>query len=182
MNNMTPPLAYPEKSLKKIFAKGKNKHIKIIDFVLIVGTVLFFASFVNYARPLVIAPINNLATTNSSVLFEFERGNIILIDDNLEFSSPQKIQAEDNLVINLKTGKYYWKIEGVLESEVREFTILSEVNLKLKRVEDKYLIVNAGNLELDVGIYENKSFVENIILDIDESKEVSGTKFMGEQR
>ncbi|MEN7982646.1 MAG: hypothetical protein ABFQ65_04315, partial [Nanoarchaeota archaeon] len=139
------PQAYPEKSsttLKsvpqekkdfstkgKIFTKGKNKHIKIIDKVLIIGTILFIASFVNYARPLIIAPIDNLETTNSSVLFEFERGNIILIDDNPEFSSPKKIHVEDNLVINLDEGKYYWKLDGIFNSGIRELTIISEVNL-----------------------------------------------------
>lgn len=149
--------------------------------VLVVGTIIFLAGFVNYARPLVIAPLDNLETTNTSVLFEFERGNVILIDDNLEFSSPDKIYAKDDLIINLKAGKYYWKIEGVFDSNVREFTILSEVNLKLKRVDDKYRIVNAGNVELDVEIYENRSKVSNIILDIDEEREVSGTKFVGRE-
>lgn len=154
----------------------------MIDMVLIFGTIIFLAGFVNYAQPLIIAPIDNLETTNSAVLFEFERGNVILIDDNLEFSSPQRIYAEDNLIINLKEGKYYWKIEGVMKSDVREFTILSEVNLKLKKVKDKYRIVNAGNVELDVDIYDNRSFVGNVILDIDEEKEISGTKFVGKQR
>ena len=159
----------------------RNKKIKIIDMVLIFGTIIFLAGFVNYAQPLIISPIDNLETTNGAVLSEFERGNIILIDDNLEFSSPQKIHAEDNLIINLKQGKYYWKIEGILNSKIREFTILSEVNLKLKKVDDKYRIVNAGNVELDVEIYEDKSFVGNVILDMDESEEVSGTKFVGKQ-
>ena len=154
----------------------KSKHVKIIDMVLVFGTIFFLVGFVNYAQPLIIAPLDNLETTNSSVLFEFERGNVILIDDNLEFSSPQRIEVEDNLIINLKQGKYYWKIEGVLESDVREFTILSEVNLKLKRINNKYEIVNAGNVELDVEVYENRSFVGNIILDIDEIKEVYGKK------
>jgi len=159
----------------------RNKKIKIIDMILIFGTIIFLAGFVNYAQPLIISPIDNLETTNNSILFEFERGNIILIDDNLEFSSPQKIYAEDNLIINLKEGKYYWKIESVLESEVREFTIISEVNLKLKSVGNKYEIVNIGNVKLDVGIYENNLLTENIILDIDESEEISGTKFVGMQ-
>lgn len=150
--------------------------------VLIFGTIFFLAGFVNYAQPLIIAPLNNLETTNGSVLFEFERGNVILIDDNLEFSSPQKIYAVDNLIINLNVGKYYWKIEGVMNSDVKELTILSQVNLKLKKVDDKYLVVNAGNVELNVEVYNNKSFVENIILNIDESKEVSGTKFVGAQK
>ena len=157
---------------------NKN-HIKIIDTVLIVGTILSIASFVVYAQPLVISPLDNLKTTNNSVLFEFERGNVILIDDNLEFTSPEKIYAEDNLVINLKAGKYYWKVEGLVESEIREITIMSEVNLKIKKSADKFEIVNAGNVKLDVEVYDNESKVDNLVLDIDEEKEVAGTKFIG---
>jgi len=159
----------------------KHKHIKLIDSILIIGTILFISSFAVYARPLVIAPMNNLQTTNSSVLFEFERGNVILIDDNLEFSSPQKIQAEDNLVINLKPGKYYWKVEGIAYSEIRELTIISEVNLKMKKFEDKYRLVNAGNVELNVEVYDNESLIDNLVLGIDEERKVNGTMFVGEQ-
>jgi hypothetical protein len=136
---------------------------------------------VTYARPLVIAPLNNFETTNNSVLFEFERGNIILIDDNLEFSSPQKIYAEDNLIINLKTGKYFWKIDGLVESEIRELTIISEVNLRFKKIDDKFVLVNSGNVKLNVDVYDNESLVDNFILDIDDDKEINGNKFVGEQ-
>jgi hypothetical protein len=157
----------------------KNNHLKIIDSILIIGTVLFLASFAVYARPLVIAPLNNLQTTNNSVLFEFERGHVILIDDNIDFTSPQRINAEDNLVINLKPGKYYWKIEGIAYSEIRELTILSEVNLKLKKVDDVYKIVNAGNVKLSVEIYDNNSLIDNVVLDVDEEQNISGEKFVG---
>jgi hypothetical protein len=169
----------PRKIFKENFYKGH--HIKIIDSVVIIGTILFIASFVTYARPLVIAPLNNLETTNNSVLFEFERGNIILIDDNLEFSSPQKIYAEDNLIINLKTGKYFWKIDGLVESEIRELTIISEVNLRFKKIDDKFVLVNSGNVKLNVDVYDNESLVDNFILDIDDDKEINGNKFVGEQ-
>jgi hypothetical protein len=159
----------------------KNKNIIIVDLILVVGTIIILAGFVNYARPLVISPLDDIETTKGAVLFEFEKANIILIDDNLEFSSPMKIHAEDNLIINLKPGKYYWKIEGILESEIRELTILSEVNLKLKSTEDRYALVNAGNVKLNVEIYENNTLTGNIILDVSEEKEVFGTKFVGKE-
>lgn len=161
--------------------KMKKQHIKKIDFALIVVTLLVLASFIGYARPLVIAPLDDLATTNGSVLFEFERGNIILIDDNAGFNSPREIHAEENLLIHLKPGKYYWKVKGVLGSEIRELTILSEVSLKLKKLNDKFGLVNTGNVELDVEIYEYNSLVEKVVLDVLEEKEVSGTKFVGGQ-
>jgi len=42
-------------------------------------------------------------------------------------------------------------------------------------------VVNAGNVELDVGIYDKGTLTGNIVLGPDESEEVSGTKFIGEQ-
>jgi len=162
----------------------KQKHIIAVDFILIVGTLVALSFFVSYARPMVIAPIDDLVTTNNSVLFEFEKADLILIDDNLEFSSPEKIYAENNLVINLKPGKYYWVLEGIAgsESDVRELTILSEINLKLIETgEGNFEIINAGNTELNVDIYEKGKLSGNVVLNIDESEEVSGTKFIGRQ-
>ncbi|PXY71259.1 hypothetical protein CXX78_00255 [Candidatus Parvarchaeota archaeon] len=159
-----------------------KKHIIAIDFILLVGSLLLVAGLVSYARPLIIAPIDDLVTTENSILFEFEKASLILIDDNPEFTSPKKINVENNLVINLQPGFYYWKIVGALSSEIREFTIKSEINLKLKKSdsgEDSYQIINAGNLDLDVDILQMGEITGNIILKVDEEKEVSGTKFIG---
>lgn len=159
----------------------QHKHIKIIDFVILAGTLISLLFVIGYARPLVIAPVDEFVTTNSSVLFEFRKADVILIDDNSAFSSPEKIYAKDNLVINLKPGIYYWKVQGALDSEIRQFTINSEVELKLRKSEkeDVYEIVNAGNTRLNVEVYENGSLKENIVLGVDESKESSGTAFVG---
>ncbi len=161
----------------------EKKHILAIDMILIVGTAIALLGIIGYTKPLVIAPIDELQTTNTSILFEFEKGNIILIDDNPYFTSPEKILAENNLVINLKPGKYYWKVQGAFsrESEVRELTILSEIELKLKKTADGYAVVNAGNVELNVEIYNNNTLSETVVLAVDETAEVSGTKFVGRQ-
>jgi len=161
----------------------KNRKILIIDLILVVGSLALIAGMVGYATPLVIAPIDDLTTTDTSVLFSFERGEIVLIDDNLEFTSPQEIHVEDNIVINLKPGIYYWKVQGALLSEVRKLTIQSEIDLKLKKsdVEGVYEVVNSGNEVLNVDIFQQGEFTGNIILDVDESKEVSGTKFIGRE-
>ena len=163
----------------------KHKHVFAIDIVLIAGTLLVLAGLIGYSRPLVIAPLPGFVTADTSVLFEFEKADLILIDDNPDFTSPDRIYAEDNLVINLKPGVYYWKVQGIAgtESEIRELTILSEVNLKLKQVsEGMYEVVNAGNVELDVEVYDDKEIVGNIVLGIDESKKASGIKFIGSQK
>jgi len=182
MRKIKRSLSEYQPSVKPYRKMIKKKHIMAIDLVFIIGTILAVSFFVGYARPLVIAPIDDLITSNTSVLFEFNKADLIFIDDNLEFTSPEKIYAQDNLIINLKPGKYYWKVEGLAgtDSDVREFTILSEVNLKLREsVSGKFEIINAGNTELNVDVYEDGKQTGNIILNVDETKEVSGTKFIG---
>ncbi|MCK5449670.1 hypothetical protein KAI32_02295 [Candidatus Pacearchaeota archaeon] len=157
----------------------KTKHIYAIDLVLIVGTFMGLIFLVGYSQPLVISPLNEFETTNSSVLFSIEGAEFILIDDNNEFTSPEKFIVEDGLMINLKPGVYYWKVESVLKSEVRKLTINSEVDLKLKELGEGYEITNAGNTRLDVEVYNGTSLISKIKLDTDEEKNVFGTKFVG---
>jgi len=159
----------------------EHKTIIKIDFMLVVGTVLVFASLMYYAQPLVIAPLDNLETTNTSILFSFDKADVILIDDNIEFTSPERIYAENNLVINFKPGKYYWKLQGLMSSEVRNLTINSEVSLILTELQNEYLLSNAGNVPLKVEVYEGEQNKNNLSLIVDEEKNVSGTKFIGEQ-
>ena len=100
-------------------------------------------------------------------------------NDNAEFTSPEEFSARDGLVINLKPGIYYWKAESVLKSEIRKLTINSEIDLKLKKLDEGYGITNAGNTRLDVEVYNGTSLIDKIKLDIDEDKNLSGTKFVG---
>ncbi len=159
-----------------------NKKILVIDLVLIVGSLMIIAGVVGYARPLVIAPVDDLVTMNSSVLFVFEKGERILIDDNLGFSSPQIYEVKDDLVINLKPGFYYWKVEGALDSDIRQLTIQSYLDLKLKEAQNgDFELVNAGNAELNVEVYEDGELKENVVVGIDKSQEFDGDKFVGRQ-
>lgn len=157
----------------------KTKHVYAIDLILIVGTFMSLMFLVGYSRPLVIAPLDEFETTNSSVLFSIERAEIILIDDNIEFTSPERFNVEDGLMINLKPGVYYWKAESVLKSEVRKLTINSEVDLKLRKLEQGYGVTNAGNTRLDVEVYNGTELIDKIKLDISDDENVSGTKFVG---
>ena len=105
-----------------------------------------------------------------------------LIDDNIEFTSPEEFLAEEGLEINLKPGKYYWKAVGVLKSEVRELTIQSEVDLRLRKLEgDNYGVFNAGNVNLNVDVYGEDGLVGQMKLEVDEEGESEGTKFVGGQ-
>lgn len=101
----------------------KRKTIRKIDFIVVAITLLTIAVLIGYSRPLIISPTDNLLTTNTSILFSFEKGDYIILDDNLEFSSPEKIYTHNDLVLNLKPGIYYWRIEGALQSKVRKLII-----------------------------------------------------------
>jgi hypothetical protein len=158
-----------------------KKHIYLLDVLIIGISLAAVLGIIGYTKPLVIAPLDDTITSDNLVLFEFEKAKKIMIDDNLQFSSPEEIYVENNLIVNLKPGKYYWKVEGTRESEIRELTILSEVDLQLREKKEKYEVINAGNTKLDVEVYENGSLKDKLLLDIDESRDVKGEKFIGEQ-
>ncbi len=158
-----------------------RKHIIAIDFVVVFGTLLVVFALVGYTQPRVIAPIDGYTTTNNSVLFSFEKADLILIDDNIYFSSPQEINVENNLVINLNPGIYYWKAVGALESEARQLTINSEISLKLIERDNEISVVNSGNTELNVDVYKDGKLSGNVVLGIDEGRKVSGEKFVGRE-
>jgi len=163
-----------------------TKKIYIIDATIIAGTLLTLIVsmlYIGYVNPLVIAPSDNFETMNTSVLFSFENAGEILIDDNPEFSSPEKINAKDNLIVRLVPGTYYWKVRGEMKSETRKLTVLSEIGLKLKSTgENSYEVVNSGNTALNVEVYENETLIDKIALKADESKNSSGTKFIGGEK
>jgi len=171
-----------------------KKQIHVIDFLMILGTLSIILLTISLTEidltGMVIGPVlespEDGFSTSRSVLFSFKHGNDLLIDDNIEFRNPKQFDVEDNLTIALEPGVYYWMVKGTgnKTSEVREFTIKSRVELRLKKTEQGYQVVNAGNVNLNVDIYENKEFVENIILEINKHEDfenVSETKFIGRQ-
>ena len=157
-----------------------SKYILVIDTILILGSLFAVWFIVGYARPLVIAPLDDYTTYNNSVLFEFEKADLVLIDDNLDFSSPREVYVQNNILINLEPGVYYWKVVGALESEVRELTIESDVDLKIREAQGgNYEVVNAGNTELEVDVYDHGKLSGKIVLGVEEYSEVEGNKFVG---
>ena len=138
---------------------------------------------------LVTGPVLNSPENGSiisqAVLFSFDYGNILMIDDNLNFSHPREFNVEDNLQITLEPGIYYWRVigEGDKKSEIREFTIQSRVELKLRKSESDgiYEVVNAGNTKLKVDVYEGGQLTGKIVLDVSGSENAQGNKFIGGQ-
>lgn len=163
----------------------EHKHIIKIDLVLIAVSVIGLLVLVGYASPLIIGPIDEFETADTKILFEIEKADIILIDDNAEFTSPDEYVVKDGLEINLKPGEYYWKAVGVLGSEIRTLTINSEVDLRLRRLEngdsERYGVFNAGNVRLNVDVYDGDELIESVKLGVDEEVEVEGDKFVGGQ-
>ncbi len=153
----------------------ENKHILKIDLVLIVGTVILLMVVVGYSRPLIIAPLNELETTKGSVLFSIEKADEILIDDNINFTTPDRYFVRDGLEISLSPGKYYWKALGVIDSGVRTLTINSVVDLRFVEGKELFEVVNAGNVRLSVDIYNGSEKIDSVSVDVGEG--VSGGDF-----
>jgi len=150
-----------------------------VDAVLIVISLVVVMGLIGYARPLVIAPLDDYASTEGEILFSIEKADKLLIDDNLEFSSPTEYLLGDGLEINLDPGVYYWKAVGVVSSKVRTLTINSEVNFELKELGDGYGVVNVGNVRLNVDVYSGDELIEKVKLNPDEEARAEGDKFVG---
>ena len=159
----------------------EGKNLLRIDLILIIGSLVALIIVVGYVSPLVVAPIDDYETSERGVLFSIEKAGKLLIDDNMDFSSPDEYSVEDGLKIDLESGIYYWKAVGVVNSKVRTLTINSEVNLELRASSDgNYEVINAGNVRLNVDVYNGTELVDKMKLKVDEGLETEGTKFVGE--
>jgi len=167
-------LKLPRKGINSNFSKHK---ILVIDGVFIVGTLAVLLGMFLYYQPVLNSPDNGARVTGA-VLFSFEKANEILIDDNLDFSSPRRILAEDDLVINLEPGIYYWKVrnDGILNSEIRKLEVNSQVALRLEESEKGYDLVNAGDVPLDVDLFNMENSVDCVTLRQNSPDRDFGTK------
>ena len=155
------------------------KHIRKIDFVVIFVTVSALIFLVGYINPKVIAPLDELETVETNILFSIDNAERILIDDNIDFTTPEEYFIGDGLKINLEPGTYYWKAVGLRTSEIRTLTIKSLVSLELRESEEGFDVVNSGNVRLNVDIYNGSDLVESIKLKKGEEAKSFGDKFVG---
>jgi hypothetical protein len=153
-----------------------------IDFVVILFSTIILIFLVGYSRPLVIAPIENFETTDNEILFSIEKASKLIIDDNIEFTTPEEYDVVDGLALELKPGKYYWKVVGLTSSEVRTLIIESEVNLKLVEDEEGYSVVNAGNVRLFVDVYDGEELMSEEELKVGEKIGILGNKLEAEMK
>lgn len=148
-----------------------------IDLAVVLVSVFVLMGLIGYARPLVIAPLDDYESLDGDILFEIERApldgllrqtgraNVLLIDDNMDFTTPDEYQIADGLRIELESGVYYWKVSGGLGSEIRTLTIKSRVELALVESEDGFGVVNVGNVRLNVDVYDGDELVEKVKLE-----------------
>jgi hypothetical protein len=155
------------------------KNVYKIDMILVTVSIIVLIGLVGYARPLVIAPLDDYNSAGD-VLFSIEKADYLLIDDNVDFTTPDRYEIKDGLKIELVPGKYYWKAVGVLDGEVRTLTINSVVDLELKKIDGGYGVVNGGNVRLNVDVYNGTKLVERKKLGVNEVV-VGGNKYIGGQ-
>ena len=151
-----------------------------IDLVLAIVSVVVLIGLVGYVRPLVIAPLDDYESSEIEILFSIGKADSLLIDDNIDFTTPDEYSVEDGLKVELVPGVYYWKAVGVLGSEVRTLTINSIVSLEFREMEEGYGVVNAGNIRLDVDVYDGDELIEKRKLGIGEVVS-GGDKYIGGQ-
>lgn len=163
-----------------------NKHMKII---LIQAVFLIGILIVLY----MLYPKASFELTGDVVNFKAENANLIIISENPDFSNPRylEIGKDKNVSFNLPPGIYYWKSSnGIVEGLKHEFKIESEVGLKINRNKDENSeneseLVNIGNVKINVTKTKEGVMVGHIILEPDESEEITDNpdeKYTGEQR
>jgi len=148
---------------QKIEITKLSKLMIVGQFIFVIGVfsfVMFFAPSLEYPR-------NGEVINQNGVEFKFRNANVILIDDNSEFTSPKEINLKESNFsrILFEPGTYYWKAVGLVESSPREFIVESKVGLEID--EENSSIKNVGNMVLDVGLEGFNGIDGLVILDVD---------------
>jgi hypothetical protein len=163
-----------------------DKKIKIT--ILVVGLQILLIggifSFVYLSAPKLEYPLDGALINEDFVQFRFKNANVILVDDNADFSSPKMLNASElnSIGIGMKPGKYYWKAVGNIESFSREFVVDSKIGLELDKNES--VLKNVGNVRVNVSEGNGGALSGLVILDVDVEYPVNITNetiYRGEQ-
>ncbi len=99
------------------------------------------------------------------VIFEWRGyGSFALVDDNVLFSSPEKIERGD--VLNLNPGVYYWKVSGWGITNMFEVKSLLDVGVD-------------GVDGVDGGEYLKNKGTENANVDVKDGGKITGSFMLG---
>lgn len=141
-----------------------SKIIIIVQSMLIIGV----SCFVLFCLPHLEYPLDGSVLEQKDVEFRFRNANVILFDDNEDFSSAIEVNFDDvNFSkILFKPGTYYWKAVGIFESASREFSVSSDVGLELD--EENRVLKNVGNSVLDVGMQDRFGITGLVVLGVDD--------------
>jgi len=148
--------------------KKMNKAMKIVGIQLAIITVFMIALYFLYPKIEV-----NVSGTN--VRFRTVNANVIVLSENPDFSNSRYLdfQGKDNITFNLKPGTYYWKASnGYIEGLSKEFTIESEVAMKVDIDDNATKLMNVGNVKLNVTRNKQGMMVGHIILEPSEAEEI----------
>jgi len=140
----------------------KDKKVIAIDLILVVGTLLMILLALGYYESSKLVLLSPGEVDETLVLFEFVGTGEVIVDENLDFDSPEVYFAEENPVIQLERGTYYFKLIGEGWNEIREVEVESEISLMLGATSEGYEVVNVGGERLDVDVYLNDEYEESV--------------------
>ncbi len=156
-----------------------NKYMKILvvlQAVLVIGVL----SGVYFLYPKI-----SMNVEGTVVNFQRINANVIIISENPDFSNPRYLDFEgrDNISFSLKPGTYYWKASNeYLEGLKKDFTIDSEVGMKVEVDEKGSKLINVGNVILSVIRNKEGVMVGHIILEPNSSEEIENSgEYVGGQ-
>jgi hypothetical protein len=133
-----------------------NRRIILIDAVLIIGSLLVIAGIVGYTQAFAVAPLEDI----DSVIFVLNNVEYLFIDDNLDFLSPELINLNEDVLVSLPSGHYYFKIIGE-RNEIRELTFEFDIDILFDLSDNEIKVINYGSKNLDVSVYNHGTFEES---------------------
>ena len=161
--------------LIRINLKHKAIIIQAIFLIIVLAAIYF------------IYPRTSVDVQGNSIQFKSMNANVIILSENPDFSNPRYLDLEEgkNISINLNPGKYYWRASNdLIEGLKKEFTIESEVGMKMEIEENASRLVNVGNVKINVSKTRDGMMVGHIILEPEEGEEVENqqdVKYTGGQ-
>jgi len=163
--------------MENINEKKRKRHFKIIAlqiiFLLGVSLLVYF-----------LYPRTGVEVSGTVVKFSSINANVIILSENPDFSNPRYLDFEDrkNISFSLKPGTYYWKASnGYIEGLKKEFTINSEVGMKVDVEENGTRLANIGNVKLNVSKNSDGMMVGHIILEPSEEEDIGAGEYVGRQ-
>jgi hypothetical protein len=146
----------------------KKRTMKIVGIQFAVIIIFIIGLYILYPK----IEVNVIGT---NVRFRTINANVIVLSENPDFSNSRYLdfQGKNNITFNLKPGTYYWKASnGIIEGLSQEFTIESEVAMKVDIDDNSTKLMNVGNVKLNVTRNKQGMMVGHIILEPSEEEEI----------